>query len=72
MRAGDAAEHSVQVGGYPALMPRARMHRSNEDRQGGFLNELDGEAVSIVPNVSVWFYWVHRVDFLLVVEKLPA
>ena len=37
-----------------------------------FLNDLRGEVVSIVPNVTVGFLWVPRVDFLLVVEKLPA
>jgi hypothetical protein len=35
-----------------------------------FLNSLDGEVVSITPNVTVWFMWVPRVDFLLIVEKL--
>ena len=36
------------------------------------LNDLEGEVVSIVPNVTVGFLWVPRVDFLLVVERLPA
>ena len=35
-----------------------------------FLNSLAGEVVAIIPNVSVWFFWAHRVDFLLVVEKM--
>lgn len=35
-----------------------------------FLNSLDGEIVAIVPNVTMSFFWVHRVDFLLIVEKL--
>jgi hypothetical protein len=35
-----------------------------------FLNGLSGEVVAIVPNVSVYFFWVHRVDFLMVVEKV--
>jgi hypothetical protein len=35
-----------------------------------FLNGLDGEVVSIVPNVTLHFYWAHRVDFLLIVEKV--
>jgi hypothetical protein len=35
-----------------------------------FLNSLEGEVVAIVPNVTVSFFWVHRVDFLLVVEKV--
>ena len=37
-----------------------------------FLNDLEGEVVSIVPNVTMGFFWMHRVDFLLVVEKVPA
>lgn len=35
-----------------------------------FLNSLDGEVVSITPNVTVGFMWIPRVDFLLIVEKL--
>jgi len=35
-----------------------------------FLNGLEGEVVGIIPNVSIWFFWAHRVDFLLIVEKL--
>ena len=35
-----------------------------------FLNSLEGEVIAIVPNVSLGFFWVHRVDFLLIVEKL--
>lgn len=34
-----------------------------------FLNSLRGEVVAVVPNVSVAFFWVHRVDFVLVVER---
>ena len=35
-----------------------------------FLNTLDGEVVSIIPNVSLKAYWIHQVDFLLIVEKV--
>ncbi|MEN8239542.1 MAG: hypothetical protein ABFR53_10110 [Actinomycetota bacterium] len=35
-----------------------------------FLNSLDGELVSITPNVTVGFMWIPRVNFLLIVEKL--
>jgi hypothetical protein len=35
-----------------------------------FLNGLEGEVVAIIPNVTLAFPWAHRVDFLLVVEKL--
>jgi hypothetical protein len=35
-----------------------------------FLNSLEGEVVAIVPNVGLGAFWVHRVDFLLIVEKV--
>ena len=35
-----------------------------------FLNNLEGEVIAIIPNVTIDFLWVHRVDFLLIVEKL--
>ncbi len=35
-----------------------------------FLNDLPGEVIAIVPNVTVAFLWTHRVDFLLIVERL--
>jgi len=35
-----------------------------------FLNNLEGEIVAIIPNVTVGAMWAHRVDFLLIVEKL--
>ncbi len=53
-----------------------RVHRfnlsmiSDQVKLEHFLNELKGEVVAIVPNVSVWFMWAHRVNFLLVVEKV--
>lgn len=53
-----------------------RVHRFNlkmtTDGQQleGFLNSLEGEIVAIIPNVTVSFMWVHRVDFLLIVEKI--
>jgi hypothetical protein len=34
------------------------------------LNSLAGEVIAIVPNVTVGPYWVHRVELLLIVEKL--
>jgi len=53
-----------------------KVHRFNlkmtEDEQAleEFLNSLQGEVVAIVPNVALGFMWAHRVDFLLIVEKL--
>jgi hypothetical protein len=35
-----------------------------------FLNSLQGEIVAIIPNVTLGFFWAHRVDFLLIVEKV--
>ncbi len=35
-----------------------------------FLNSLEGEIVAIIPNVTMSFFWIHHVDFLLIVEKL--
>jgi hypothetical protein len=44
---------------------------SDQSRLEQFLNSLEGEVVSIVPNVTIGFFWAHRVDFLLIVERLP-
>lgn len=52
-----------------------RVHRfnlkmtSDQDKLEEFLNSLEGEVVAVVPNVSLWFYWIHRVDFVLIIEK---
>jgi len=35
-----------------------------------FLNSLAGEIVAIIPNVTIDFFWAHKVDFLLIVEKI--
>jgi len=36
-----------------------------------FLNNLTGEVVAIIPNVTITpFTWASRVDFLLIVEKV--
>jgi hypothetical protein len=37
-----------------------------------FLNSLEGEVISIIPNVTVSFFWIHKVDFLLIVEKIGS
>jgi hypothetical protein len=42
----------------------------DQSRLEQFLNNLEGEIVAIVPNVTVSFFWIHRVDFLLIVEKV--
>ena len=35
-----------------------------------FLNSLEGEVIAIIPNVTMSAFWVHKVDFLLIVEKV--
>jgi hypothetical protein len=63
----------MAAGGY-----RYRVHRidvsmtQDQAKLEGFLDGLEGEVVAIIPNISVWFLMIHRVDFLLVVEKVPA
>ncbi len=53
-----------------------RVHRfdikmtTDQSKLEQFLNSLEGEIVAIIPNVTVWFMWAHRVDFLFIVEKL--
>jgi hypothetical protein len=46
-----------------------RMTR-DQGRLEQFLNNLDGEVISIIPNISLQAFWVHKVDFLLIVEKV--
>ena len=56
---------------------RYRVHRfdlkmtRDQARLEQFLNGLEGEVVAIVPNVTIRAFWVHQVDFVLVVERLP-
>lgn len=53
-----------------------RVHRfdlkmsSDQSKLEQFLNSLEGEIVAIIPNVTMGAFWVHKVDFLLVIEKL--
>ena len=53
-----------------------RVHRfdikmtTDQSKLEQFLNSLEGQVIAIVPNVTIWFFWAHRVDFLLIVEKL--
>jgi hypothetical protein len=53
-----------------------RVHRfeirmtTDQSKLEQFLNNLGGEIVVIIPNVTVGAMWAHRVDFLLIVEKL--
>ncbi len=53
-----------------------RVHRfdlkmtSDQSKLAQFLNNLKGEIVAIIPNVTMGFFWIHRVDFLLIVDKV--
>ena len=61
-----AARDSYQVHRIDVSMTR------DQARLEQFLNGLDGEVAAIVPNVSVWFLLIHRVDLLLVVERVRS
>jgi hypothetical protein len=53
-----------------------RVHRfdlsmtRDQNKLEQFLNNLEGEIMAIIPNITVSFFWFHRVDFLLIVEKV--
>jgi len=53
-----------------------RVHRFNismtkdQGELEKFLNGLEGEVVSIIPNVTIKVLWIPQVDFLLIVEKV--
>ena len=53
-----------------------RVHRfdlhmsADQSKLEQFLNSLHGEIVAIIPNITVQIFWAHRVDFLLIVEKV--
>jgi hypothetical protein len=60
-----------------SLKMKYRVHRFNlkmtedQDKLEQFLNSLEGEVVTIIPNATVTpFTWATQVDFLLIVEKL--
>jgi len=43
---------------------------TDQDALEKYLNSLKGEIIAIIPNVTLGFYWAHRVDFLLIVERV--
>lgn len=53
-----------------------RVHRfdlkmtADQSKLEQFLNNLQGEVIAIIPNVALSFFWVHQVDFVLIVEKV--
>jgi hypothetical protein len=60
------------------MSARYKIHRfdlsmtRDQSKLEQFLNNLPGEVVAVIPNITVSFFWVHRVDFVLIVEKIPA
>lgn len=46
-----------------------KMTRDQENLER-FLNDLEGEVVSMIPHVTMKAFWVHVIDFLYVVEKV--
>lgn len=57
------------------MSTKYRVHRfdlrmtADQSKMEQFLNNLEGEIVAIIPNITLTFFWIHRVDFLLIVEK---
>ena len=53
-----------------------RVHRfdlrmtTDQSKLEQFLNSLEGEIVAVIPNVTMSFFWIHKVDFVLIVEGL--
>jgi len=45
---------------------------SDQSKLEQFLNNLKGEVVAVIPNVTLKAFWVHQVDFVLIVEKLEG
>lgn len=35
-----------------------------------YLNNLKGEVIAIIPNITLHIPWKHRINFLLIVEKI--
>ncbi len=58
-------------------MSEYRVHRfdirmtKGEKNLERFLNSLEGDVVSVLPNITMKALWVHVVDFVYVVERLP-
>jgi hypothetical protein len=58
------------------MSTKYRVHRfdlrmtADQSRLEQFLNGLEGEIIAIIPNVTMGFFWIPRVDFLLIVEKV--
>ena len=57
------------------MSAKYRVHRfdikmtSDQNKLEQFLNSLEGEIIAIIPNIKMGAFWIHRVDFVLIVEK---
>ena len=53
-----------------------RVHRfdlrmtADQSKPEQFLNSLEGKIIAIIPNVTISAFWVYKVDFRLIVEKV--
>lgn len=58
------------------MKTKYRVHRfdinmtKDQSKLEQFLSNLEGEVVAIIPNVTMLAFWVHHVNFLLIVEKI--
>lgn len=58
------------------MSARYRVHRfdlkmtSDQGRLEQFLNGLEGEIIAVIPNITLGFLWAHRVDFVMIIEKV--
>jgi hypothetical protein len=58
------------------MSTKYRVHRfdlrmsADRSRLEQFLNSLEGEIIAVFPNVAIGFLWIHRVDFVLIVERV--
>ena len=58
------------------MKTKYRVHRfdinmtKDQSKLEQFLSNLEGEVVAIIPNVAFLAFWVHHVNFLLIVEKI--
>lgn len=44
--------------------------KKDQEKLEKFLNDLVGEVVAIIPNVTFKAFWVHQINFLLIVERM--
>ncbi len=69
--------HHGHRGSIGASVSEYRVHRfdirmtRDEGNLERFLNSLEGDVVSVVPNVTMKAFWVHVIDFVYVIERLP-